>query len=68
MIHRWGGFAARPMDHATGENLFMIDFRRYLYQFTTKFSIQLNFVCIAPSRQRRTSGLTAKQCMNFGHV
>jgi hypothetical protein len=23
------------MDHATGENLFMIDFRRYLYQFTT---------------------------------
>ena len=50
MIHRSCGFAARPMDHATGENLFMIDFRRYLYQFTTKFSIQLNFVCIAPSR------------------
>ena len=45
MIHRSCGFAARPMDHATGENLFMIDFRRYLYQFTTKFSIQLNLVC-----------------------
>ena len=68
MIHRSCGFAARPMDHATGENLFMIDFRRYLYQFTTKFSIQLNFVCIAPSRQRRSSGLTAMQCMIFGHV
>jgi hypothetical protein len=29
MIHLSCGGAARPMDHATGENLFMIDFRQY---------------------------------------
>ena len=29
MIHRSCGFAARAMDHGTGENLAMIDFPRY---------------------------------------